>query len=175
MPVQHSNTRLLELMNRRYSGEFLRGLITELHSEIPELVLRTSLILGFPSETEAEFHELMGFIEEYPFAHLGCFAYSEERETRSARIEPKIESDEITRRIDAVMAKQAELVGHRNKALIGKKLELVYEGNRIGRSYREAPEVDGRLLIADPKALVPGDMAIATVIGVADLDLTVVV
>ncbi len=173
MPVQHANTRLLELMNRRYTGDCLRGLIRELTTEIPNLVLRTSLILGFPSETESEVEELLQFIEEYPFAHLGCFAYSEERETRSARIEPKIESDEIQRRITRVMDRQLELVVSRNRSLVGQRLMMVYEGNRVGRSYREAPDVDGRLLVVDPKGLTPGDMAEVTVLGVSELDLTV--
>ncbi|NBV82704.1 MiaB/RimO family radical SAM methylthiotransferase, partial [bacterium] len=119
MPVQHANTRLLELMNRKYSGEFLRGLITELITKIPTLVLRTSLILGFPTETEDDVQELLQFIEDYPFAHLGCFAYSEERETRSARLEPKLPIDEIQRRINRVMTRQAELVSRRNQALVG--------------------------------------------------------
>jgi len=173
MPVQHANTRLLELMNRKYSGEFLRGLITELITKIPTLVLRTSLILGFPTETEDDVQELLQFIEDYPFAHLGCFAYSEERETRSARLEPKLPIDEIQRRINRVMTRQAELVSRRNQALVGQKLRMVYEGNRVGRSYREAPDVDGRLLVADPKHLQPGDVVEVTIIGVSDLDLTV--
>ena len=173
MPVQHANTRLLEMMNRRYTGDFLRELIRELTTEIPHLVLRTSLILGFPSETEADVQELLQFIEDYPFAHLGCFAYSEERETRSARIEPKIELDEIQRRITRVMDRQLELVVARNRSLVGQRLTMVYEGNRVGRSYREAPDVDGRLLVADPKGLSPGDIAEVTVLGVSELDLTV--
>ncbi len=175
MPIQHANTRLLNLMNRRSTGEFLRELLAKLRKEIPNLVLRTSLILGFPSETEEDVKELLEFIEQYPFAHLGCFAYSEERETRSSRIEPKIESDEIQRRITRVMSRQLEVVKARNQALVGTTLLMVYEGNRVGRSYREAPDVDGRLLVVDPKQLKPGDMVTVKVLSVADLDLTVAV
>ncbi len=173
MPVQHANTRLLELMNRRYSGEFLRDLISQLYTEIPNMVIRTSLILGFPTETEAEFHELLGFIEAYPFSHVGCFAYSEERETKSARLQPKIDPLVIRNRIDQVMAKQLTLVKSRNQALIGSTVEMVYEGNRSGRSFREAPDVDGRLLVVDPKHLAVGQVANVKVIGVSDYDLTV--
>lgn len=173
MPVQHANTRLLGLMNRKYTGEFLRELMSKFVREIPNLVVRTSLILGFPSETDEDVEELLQFIEEYPFAHLGCFAYSEERETRSARIEPKIDADEIQRRIHRVMEKQLALVKSRNQLLVGTTLEMVYEGNRTGRSTREAPDVDGRLLVIDPKELQVGEFVSVKVIGVSDLDLTV--
>ncbi|NDC82497.1 30S ribosomal protein S12 methylthiotransferase RimO [bacterium] len=173
MPVQHANTRLLELMHRRHTGDRLRDLMKKLAAEIPNLVVRTSLILGFPSETDAEVQELLQFIEEYPFAHLGCFSYSEERETKSARIEPKIPEDEIQRRISRVMGRQYDLVIQRNKTRVGERLQMIYDGNRVGRSYREAPEVDGRLLLVDPKSLQPGDMVEVQVIGVDGLDLTV--
>ncbi|NBV41409.1 30S ribosomal protein S12 methylthiotransferase RimO [bacterium] len=173
MPVQHSNTRLLALMNRKYTGDFLRGIIREMNQEIPELVLRTSLILGFPTETESEFNELMDFIEEYPFAHLGCFSYSEERETRSARLEPKIAPDIIQSRIRTIMDHQLKLVRSRNKSLVGTTLDMVYEGDRTGRSYREAPDVDGKLLVVDAGQLKGGQMAKVKVIGVSGHDLTV--
>ncbi len=156
MPVQHCNTRLLELMNRRYTGPDLDTLISKLYQEIPELVLRTSLILGFPTETEEEFAELMAFIAKYPFAQLGCFSYSEERETKSARLTPKISDTEIRSRIKRIMSAQRGILKTMQNSWKGQKVQMIYEGNGVGRSYREAPDVDGRLLVKNHEGLVSG-------------------
>lgn len=156
MPIQHCNTRLLELMNRRYTGPALETLIQRLYAEIPGLALRTSLILGFPTETEEEFEALVTFIQRYPFAQLGCFSYSEERETKSARLTPKVPDTEIRRRIKRIMSVQKTTLKTLQSNWQGKEITMIYEGNGVGRSYREAPDVDGRLLVDNPDGLHAG-------------------
>lgn len=158
MPIQHCNTRLLELMNRRYTGPDLDTLLTKMYDRIPGLVLRTSLILGFPTETEDDFAELVAFIGKYPFAQLGCFSYSEERETKSARLTPKVPDTEIRSRIKKIMAAQRGILKTLQKSWKGETVRMIYEGDGVGRSYREAPDVDGRLLVTNPEGLIPGQL-----------------
>ena len=172
MPIQHCDTRLLGLMNRKYTGDTLRRVLDQLLDQVPGLVLRTSLIAGFPTETDEDFQALQTFITQYPFAHLGCFAYSEEKETRSAKLTPKLPASVIADRIDALMATQWEQVTKRNQSLIGTTLEMVMEEG-VGRSYREAPDVDGCLKPLDATGLAMGDVVPVTVIGVDGVDLLV--
>ncbi|NDD66271.1 30S ribosomal protein S12 methylthiotransferase RimO [bacterium] len=172
MPIQHCDTRLLGLMNRKYTGDTLRRVLDQLLDQVPGLVLRTSLIAGFPTETDEDFQSLQTFITQYPFAHLGCFAYSEEKETRSAKLTPKLPASVIADRIDALMATQWEQVTKRNQSLIGTTLEMVMEEG-VGRSYREAPDVDGCLKPLDATGLAMGDVVPVTVIGVDGVDLLV--
>jgi len=172
MPIQHSETRLLGLMNRKYTGDALRRVLDQLLAQVPGLVLRTSLIAGFPTETDADFEALQRFITVYPFAHLGCFAYSEEKETRSAKLTPKLPASVIADRIDALMATQYEQVVRRNQSLIGTTLDMVME-NGVGRSYREAPDVDGCLKPIDATGMAMGQVVPVTVVGVDGVDLVV--
>lgn len=173
MPIQHSETRLLELMNRRISGDTLRQLLDTLFESIDGLVLRSSLILGFPTETDLEWEALRQFLCTYEFAHIGCFAYSHERETKSARLEPQIPPDIIEARIQGIMDTQLSLVTKRNQSLIGRQFEMVVDGDGVGRSYREAPDVDGNMIILNPDGLVTGTVIPVTVVGVDGWDLIV--
>ena len=156
MPIQHVNSDLLLAMNRRHDRSFLEGIVRDLRQEIPDLSLRTSLILGFPGETEAHVQELMNFIEEYPFNHIGCFTYSEERETRSARYEHKVDMLDAHQRVDMIMAHQQTLVQDRYPRLFGETLQMIYEGKGLARSYREAPDVDSHITLTDTQQLQPG-------------------
>jgi len=173
MPIQHSETRLLELMNRRITGDDLRRLLDTLFQSIDGLVLRSSLILGFPSETDLEWEALRQFISMYEFSHIGCFAYSQERETKSARLSNQIPADVIEDRIQGIMDTQLSLVTKRNQSLIGRQFEMVVDGDGIGRSYREAPDVDGNMIILNPEGLFAGTVLPVTVVGVDGWDLIV--
>lgn len=156
MPVQHINSDLLQLMNRRHDANFLKTIIAKLFKAIPDLSLRTSLILGFPGETEAMFDELVSFVEETNFSHIGCFSYSYEAETRSAKLGDSVPSDIAHKRIRILMEKQKQLVQKRNQKRVGQFEKVLFEGSNIARSYREAPEVDGVIIIKNPENLKPG-------------------
>jgi len=151
MPIQHVSDFMLDRMRRRHSKAFLIEVMDKLFTQIPDFTWRTTFIVGFPGETEAHVDELIDFIEKYPVTQLGCFPYSEERETLSARMDGKVDADTIQKRIKRVMKRQYELVQARHRQLIGSTMTVLYEGNGIARSYREAPDVDGRILVKGAK------------------------
>lgn len=174
MPVQHVSSSLLSAMKRRHDRAFLEDVVRNMKREIPGLALRTTFIIGFPGETDDHVTELIDFIDAYPFAQLGCFAYSEERETLSARFAGKVEAPEIRSRLDRVMAKQFEVVHRENQALIGQETLMLYEGDGLGRSYREAPEVDSKLILTDKApSLQIGQFYPVTITGTDAYDLLV--
>ncbi len=170
MPVQHICSDLLKQMNRRHDKPFLEKLLSDFKREIPELALRTTFIMGFPGETEDHVNELLEFMEKHPFDQLGCFAYSEEKETRSARLEPKNDMKTIRKRIQRVMEKQFEIASRLNQARVGGVETCIYEGNKTGRTYAQAPEVDGKVFFGDDKGLVVGNFYDITITGAKGYD-----
>jgi len=170
MPVQHVNSEILKQMRRRHDKAYLETLIQDMKREIPDLALRTTFILGFPGETQEHVHELLEFIERVPFDHLGCFAYSEERETLSYRFENKVDTSVTRKRIQSVMEKQFNIIAQQNKFQIGKTYECLYEGNGVGRTYREAPDVDGRIVL-DETGLKAGEFYSVTITDAKGYDL----
>ena len=171
MPVQHVSDFLLDRMRRRHDKAFLTGVMDKLFDRIPDFTWRTTFILGFPGETEDHVDELIDFIEKYPVTQLGCFPYSEERETRSARMDGKVAPDIIQNRIKRVMKRQYELVQARHIGMLGKKLTVLYEGNGLARSYREAPDVDGRIIVKGAEGLSSGSFVDVTLTGTKGYDL----
>jgi ribosomal protein S12 methylthiotransferase len=171
MPIQHVSTRMLDRMRRRHDKDFLLSIMDKLFTEIPDFTWRTTFIVGFPGETEDDVDEIIDFIERYPVMQLGCFPYSEERETRAARMDGKVAPDVIQARIKRIMQRQFELVQDRHVNLVGEKLRVLYEGNGEARSYREAPEVDGKIIIADSSQLSPGQFYNVQTIGHKGYDL----
>ncbi|MSR88351.1 MAG: 30S ribosomal protein S12 methylthiotransferase RimO [Candidatus Margulisbacteria bacterium] len=171
MPIQHVNSMLLEKMNRKHDKVFLTSILDKLFAEIPDFTWRTTFIVGFPGETEEHVQELMDFMSQYPITQLGCFPYSEERETRSARMADKVDPAIIQKRIRRIMKHQYELVTKRHEALIGKTFDMLYEGNGEGRTYREAPDVDGRILVKQSESLVSGNFYPVKITAVKGYDL----
>ena len=174
MPVQHVNSELLSQMRRQHDRPFLEGILEKFNSEIPHVALRTTFIVGFPGETESQVDEIIEVMDKFPFAQVGCFSYSEERETRSARYEPKIDGGTIQRRMDRIMKRQWEIVQKENKKRIGKIERLLYEGNGIGRTYREAPDVDGVIIVENSSHLLSGEFYDVKITGIKDYDLKAV-
>ncbi|MGE4169212.1 MAG: 30S ribosomal protein S12 methylthiotransferase RimO [Candidatus Margulisiibacteriota bacterium] len=165
MPIQHVNSELLKAMGRGSTQDDLRRIYTLFKQEIPELVFRTTLIIGFPGETEAHVDELIAFIEQYPFTQLGAFLYSEERETRSARLGDKVPREIAQKRLNRVMSAQKKSVQAQLASRKNETIQVLYEGDGIARSFREAPDVDGVVLIANPESLKPGQFYTATITG----------
>jgi ribosomal protein S12 methylthiotransferase len=150
MPLQHINDRLLKMMNRRHTRAESEAIITRLRSTIPGLVMRTTFIVGFPGETEAEFGELVDFVKETKFERLGVFPYSFESDTPAAKLSGHLPEAVALERRDQIMAAQQPIAFAFNQSLVGRTLDVLIdapapEGRHLwlGRSYADAPDVDG--------------------------------
>lgn len=149
LPLQHCNGRVLKTMNRKGNKEELTELIAKIREKVPGIVLRTTFIAGFPTETEEEFAELENFAKEVRFERVGCFAYSQEENTPAAKLEPQIPEDVKERRAEIIMENQQEIMEEFCQKLDGKTIEVFVEGYDqyaecfFGRSAWDAPEVDG--------------------------------
>lgn len=151
IPLQHISDNILKSMKRGISGKQTRKLITKLREEIPELVLRTTFIVGYPGETEKDFQELCDFVEGFKFEKMGTFTYSVEENTSSYNLGDPVPEEVKKERQNRLMEIQREISTVKNSKLVGKKLKVLVEALEgdfyIGRSYRDAPEVDGEVLI----------------------------
>ena len=149
LPLQHCNGRVLKTMNRKGNKEEFVELIAKIREKVPGIVLRTTFIAGFPTETEEEFAELENFAKEVRFERVGCFAYSQEENTPAAKLEPQIPEDVKERRAEIIMENQQEIMEEFCQKLDGKTIEVLVEGYDqyaecfFGRSAWDAPEVDG--------------------------------
>lgn len=178
IPIQHANDRILKLMGRRTNKADLIDIITKLRNSMPDVVLRTTLITGFPTEMQEEHEELLEFVKNMGFERLGVFTYSKEDRTAAAKLKPQILSKVKMQRQKEIMKLQQELVFEHNKALIGKTYDVLIEGKitdeenvYIGRTYMDAPQVDGFLFISSEEELMSGDIVNAEVTGAKGYDL----
>ena len=149
LPLQHCNAEILKSMNRRGSRESLTALLNKIRDRIPNVVLRTTFIAGFPGETEEQFEELCEFAKEIEFDRLGCFPYSQEEDTPAAAFPNQLDEETKQNRADIIMEQQQLIMTRRCEKLVGTTAEVLVEGfDRIaecwyGRTYADAPEVDG--------------------------------
>lgn len=156
MPIQHINNAMLKSMRRATSREDIIGTITKLRTELPEVVIRTSLIVGFPGETEEQFNELAQFIQDYPLDNIGIFKYSREPGSHSYDLPNQIDESVKEKRHEKLMKIQQKVLKKQNARFVGKKLSVVVEGYHpetkllmVGRFYGQCPEIDGQVLIND--------------------------
>ena len=177
MPIQHCNNEILRRMGRRTRKEELENAITHLRERIPDITLRTTLICGFPGETDEMHEELMQFVNDMEFDRLGAFTYSPEEGTPAAEFENQIE-EEIKADYQAdIMELQEEVIIDKNESLIGTEMYAFIEGKvadenaYIGRTYRDAPNVDGYIFINTEETLVTGDIVNVKVTGAYEYDL----
>ena len=176
IPIQHCNDHILELMNRRGNGAFLRELFRKLREGIPGLVIRTSLITGLPGEGEAEFQELMDFLRELRLERVGAFPFSPEEGTKAAEME-HVDADVAMERAQSVELLQSQIMDEYNASMIGKTLEVLVDGydqeyeQFYGRTYADSPEIDGRVWIAAQEPLREGDFVQVCIEGTQDGDL----
>lgn len=151
IPLQHCNNRVLKAMNRRGTKETIVDVIAKLRNKIPDIVLRTTFICGFPGETEEEFTELAEFVKETKFQRLGCFAYSQEEDTPASEFENQIDDEIKQRRAEIIMEQQMQIMEEYCQSLIGKTIEVVCEGYDryaecyFGRTMADSPDVDGKV------------------------------
>jgi ribosomal protein S12 methylthiotransferase len=177
MPIQHINSDILRRMGRRTNREMLIEKIHTLREAIPDIAIRTSLICGFPGETQEQHEELMEFINETEFDRLGAFTYSPEENTPAATFPDQID-EEVKEEWQAdVMELQEEIILDKNEEMIGREIMVMIEGKvadenaYIGRSYRDAPNVDGYVFVNTDQALMSGDFARVKIIGAYEYDL----
>jgi ribosomal protein S12 methylthiotransferase len=178
IPIQHASDAVLKKMGRRTTQSDLRRIIDWLRQELPGVALRTTLISGFPQETEEDHEELMGFVEEMGFDRLGVFAYSQEEDTPAARLPGQIPEEVKERRRDEIMSLQQDISYERSQGFIGSTMKVMIEGRLpeedvyVGRTYRDAPDVDGYIFIKSDRPLITGDFVTAKVTGADEYDLT---
>ncbi len=177
LPIQHSSDEILKRMGRRTSEEDLRGIITKLRTQIPDITLRTTLICGFPGESREQFEDLCRFINEMEFNRLGVFTYSQEEGTPAAKMDGQIDEETKLQRMDELMELQQEISEDLNEALVGSETDVLIEGYvpnenvYIGRGPGDAPDVDGYIFVNSEQSLETGDMVHVKIIGASEYDL----
>lgn len=178
IPIQHCDEEILRRMYRPGNEESLRALFKKIREKIPGITLRTTLITGFPGETEEQFNRLADFVTDMRFDRLGCFPYSAEEDTPAAAMDGQLEEDVKQHRADIIMEQQMIIANEKNVELEGKVIEVVTEGfDRygdcyFGRSAMDAPDIDGKIFFTSPKRrLVPGLFLKVKITSVMDYDL----
>ena len=177
MPVQHFSSKVLKRMNRRVTNELIHSKIEMLRSKIPGIVLRTSVIVGFPGETQEDFEQLIEGVKKVRFNHLGVFKYSDEEGTPALRLRDKVPAEVIEDRFEQLYEVQKEIARELNQEYIGKTIEVLVEGVHEetdlllqGRHRGQAPDIDGRVIINDGVAKA-GDIVSVEITEVLDYDL----
>ena len=177
IPIQHISNTVLKRMNRQSNGQTIRNLIQKLRKEIPEVVIRTTVMVGFPGETKKDFEELYNFLKEARFDKLGCFAYSKEDGTPAARIKEQIHPMTKKSRYNKIMSLQQEISKENLQKQIGKDIEILVEEKSfdgktyVGRTYMDVPEIDGITYINTDKELQISEFTIGKIIDVSNYDL----
>ena len=151
IPLQHIDDDILKRMHRRGSGAYVRSLLDYLYKNYPDFTLRTTMMVGFPGETDKQFDTLLTFLRDYPFDRVGAFAFSPEEGTKAAIMPDQVPDDVKQARLSALMAQQGPISLKRNQRWVGRQTELLIEEltrtHAVGRTPREAPDVDGRVMI----------------------------
>lgn len=177
IPIQHINDRILKLMGRRTNKAQIEGLIKKLREKIPGVVLRTSLIVGFPSETEEEFTELCDFVEAARFERLGVFAYSKEEDTPAARLSGQLDDEIKKDRRDEIMLLQEGISEEISAEKIGSEVTVLVEGfdevikSHYGRTYGDSVEIDGKVFFKAPKKIPEGEFVRVKIEQATEFDL----
>ncbi len=177
IPIQHASDPILKRMGRRTNQEQLRQMITKLRREIPDMALRTTMIAGFPGETEEDHEEVMTFIDEMEFERLGVFPYSQEEDTPAASFPDQVPQEIKEERRDEIMELQQEIAFEKSAAMVGRVLDVMIEGKvadepaYVGRTYMDAPNVDGYIFVNSGELFMSGDFVKVKVTGSAEYDL----
>ena len=177
MPIQHISDNMLTAMNRHGDSAMIRGVIKKLRSEIPDIVIRTTFIVGFPGETERDFEELCEFVKESRFEHLGVFPYSREEDTPAYDFENQIDEQLKQDRADIIMREQLEINTQNNEKAVGKIITVLCEDYdpvasvHFGRSAADAPEIDGKVYFKAERRIAPGSFVKVKIREVLDYDL----
>lgn len=178
LPLQHINDRILQTMNRRGTSREIKEVIRKFKNEIPDLIIRTSLIVGFPGETEEEFEELCDFVKETRFDRVGIFAYSKEEGTKASKLKPQITKKVKEERLEKLMKIQQAISYENNQRRVGKIYDTLVEGVAedgifyYGRTYGESPDVDGYVYFTSQEPLNEGEIIKVKILIAEEYDLT---
>lgn len=177
LPLQHADDKILKAMNRRGDQALIRNVISKLRTEIPDVVIRTTFIVGFPGEGEEEFETLAEFVNEIEFDRLGVFTFSPQEGTPAFDMEDQVDEDIKTRRGEVIMQDQYSIMEEKNNEKIGKTYRVVvedydgYSDSYTGRTYMDAPEIDGLVKFTSHKDLDIGDFVDVEIFDIEDYDL----
>ncbi|MFZ2602795.1 MAG: MiaB/RimO family radical SAM methylthiotransferase [Candidatus Omnitrophota bacterium] len=175
LPIQHINDRILKLMNRQSTKSDIMKIVDRIRKRAPEAAIRTTLIVGFPSESDKEFKELFNFIESVKFERLGVFTYSREEDTPAYDFKKQIPEKTKQLRLNQIMLRQQELAAEFNRSMRQKVIDVLIDepikDNYLGRSQYDAPEVDGVVYVSSKKKLKPGDMVKVKITDTLEYDL----
>ena len=177
LPIQHANDDILKRMGRKTSKQELIDIVGKLRKEIPDICLRTTLITGFPGETQEQYEELYRFVSEMEFDRLGVFTYSPEEDTPAALMQDQIEESVKEERQAELMELQQEIAFEAAENMVGKEVLVMIEGKvadenvYVGRTYKDAPNIDGLIFVETGVELVSGDFAKVRVTGALEYDL----
>lgn len=177
MPIQHINDDVLKAMNRRDTSESIKNVVAKLRAEVPDIVLRSTVIVGFPGETEKHFNELRAFLKETKFERLGAFEYSREEGTPAYDMPKQVSAATKKKRCEAIMSDQNRIHNDFNEGFVNKTLKVICEGYDsvsecfFGRSYADAPEIDGKVYFTASKRVRDGEFVNVLITEVLDYDL----
>ena len=177
IPIQHISDSVLKRMNRKSNGESIRKVIKKLREEIPNVVIRTTVMVGFPGETNKDFEELYDFVKEAKFDRLGAFSYSKEEGTPAEKLPNQIHSNTKKSRYNKIMSLQKQIASENQRKLIGRELEVLVETKTfdnkyyVGRSYMDVPEIDGLIYIEMIEEALEGKFIKCKIIDTKDYDL----
>lgn len=177
LPLQHADDKVLKRMNRKGDSAYLRDVIRRIREAMPDAVIRTTFMVGFPGEDEQAFENLAEFVNEVEFDRLGCFSFSPQEGTPAYDMDEQVDEEIKTRRGEIIMQDQLEIVTLKNNEKIGKTYKVLvedydgYSDSYSGRTYMDAPEIDGKINFTTSGSYNPGDFAEVEVIGINDYDL----
>jgi ribosomal protein S12 methylthiotransferase len=177
MPIQHCDDMILRRMGRRTTQAQLREVIEKLREEIPDMVIRTSLITGFPGETQEQFENLYRFVNEMELDRVGIFTYSQEEDTPAAEFPDQIPEEVKEQRRDELMVLQQEISYEQDETFIGQEMKVLVEGYLydediyVGRTYRDAPKIDGSVFVKAEEEIISGDFVKVKITGAQEYDL----
>jgi ribosomal protein S12 methylthiotransferase len=176
IPIQHASDSVLKAMNRRSTIESIKGTMARLKAAMPDIHVRTTLIVGFPGETEEDYDQLVEFVEDERFARLGVFAYSQEEGTEAGDREDQIDDEIKEVRLDGIMRRQLDISLGYNQEKVGQVFEVMVDeidedGSYLGRTRYDAPEIDNSVIFTSDKELKPGDIVHVMVNDAFDYDL----
>ncbi|MBR5753202.1 MAG: 30S ribosomal protein S12 methylthiotransferase RimO [Clostridia bacterium] len=178
IPLQHADGTILRAMHRPGDRATFEALIRHIRERVPDIVLRTTVMTGFPGETDEQFEELAEFVQDMEFDNLGCFAFSPEEGTAAEAMEDQVDEDVRAHRRDLILQLQHDIVLENQKKFLGKTLQVLVDAYNtiddtyIGRFYGQAPEIDGTVLFKSPRALHPGEFVEVSILGADEYDLT---
>lgn len=179
LPIQHISDKILKLMGRKTTKHDIINKIEQIRKYVPDIVLRTTFIVGFPKETQEDFNEIIDFLKEYRLDKVGVFTYSQEEDTPAAQMDGQIEEDTKKKREEELMLIQKEISGEINKLKIGKLYDILVEGYNgeyyYGRNYEMAPDIDANVLFKESSTIKYGEFTKVKIIETMDYDLVGVV